>query len=113
MTTQPAPREFNRWYKDRDFPEVKASNSDIVAVIERPKELERVIDEHNAALDLLRSTLAEVAELKRYKVAALSELLEFRSKIEIAQLALETEEKLCGRLYGTLGHALTTIRGGQ
>lgn len=35
------------WYKDRDFPEVKASNSDIVAVIENPDQLRRVIDEYN------------------------------------------------------------------
>lgn len=40
-----------RWYKDRDFPEVKVSNADIVAVIENPKQLQRVIDEHNAALE--------------------------------------------------------------
>lgn len=39
------------WYKDRDFPEVKTSNSDIVAVILNPKELERVIYEYNKLED--------------------------------------------------------------
>lgn len=41
------------WYKDRDFPEVKASNSDIVAVIENPAQLERVIREYNQLLELV------------------------------------------------------------
>ena len=36
-----------KYYKDRNFPEIKVSNSDIVAVIEDPKQLKRVIDEHN------------------------------------------------------------------
>lgn len=36
------------WYKDRDFPEVKSSNSDIVAVIEDQRQLDRVINDHNA-----------------------------------------------------------------
>jgi hypothetical protein len=42
---------MNNWYKDRDFPEVKASNDDIVAVIEDPKQLERVIKDQNALVD--------------------------------------------------------------
>lgn len=42
----------NEWYKDRDFPEVKASNADIIAVIENPQQLERVIREYNQLLEL-------------------------------------------------------------
>lgn len=40
------------WYKDRDFTEVKASNADIIAVIENPKQLQRVIDEYNKLEDM-------------------------------------------------------------
>jgi len=40
-----------KWYRDRDFPEVKASNSDIIAVIMNPNQLNRVIDEQNALVD--------------------------------------------------------------
>lgn len=43
--------DLREWYKDRDFPEVKASNADIIAVIERPNELQRVIDDHNSLVD--------------------------------------------------------------
>jgi len=48
-------KEFNRWYKDRDFPEIKTSNADILAVVERPKDLQRLIDEHNAVLNELHT----------------------------------------------------------
>lgn len=36
------------YFKDRDFPEVKTSNSDIVAHIPDPKQLKRVVDDYNA-----------------------------------------------------------------
>lgn len=52
------------WYKDRDFPEVKASNSDVVAVIGSPKELQRVIDDYNkleAERDELYDLVRDVA----------------------------------------------------
>lgn len=42
---------YYRYYKDRDFSEVKISNADIVAVIQNPKQLQRVIDEHNVLID--------------------------------------------------------------
>ena len=51
---------FTKWYKDRDFPEVKSSNSDIIAVIEYPKQLERVISEHNALVDRIWELEAEL-----------------------------------------------------
>lgn len=53
------------WYKDRDFPEVKSSNSDIVAVIEDPKQLERVIEEHNDLLGQLEACFADIKALTR------------------------------------------------
>lgn len=43
------------WYKDRDFPEIKSSNSDIVAVVENPKQLDRIIREHNKLVDYVMS----------------------------------------------------------
>ena len=55
---------MDRWYKDRDFPEVKASNADIVAVIERPKELARVIKEHNELIDYIWELEHENKKLK-------------------------------------------------
>lgn len=38
------------WYKDRDFPEIKISNAEIVAVVEDKIQLQKIIDEHNAEL---------------------------------------------------------------
>lgn len=43
-------RMFVPWYKDRDFPEIKSGNDDVVAVIQDPDQLERVIDSHNELL---------------------------------------------------------------
>lgn len=60
---------IKRYYKDRDFPEIKTSNSDIVAVIERPKELARVINEHNALIDRLIDQDFEIARLLKFKEA--------------------------------------------
>lgn len=48
--------DLRTWYKDRDFPEIKVSNSDIVAIIENENHLKRVIDEHNALVIELSST---------------------------------------------------------
>ncbi len=44
---------LNPYYKDRDFPEVKVSNADIVAVIKNPNQLQRVIEEHNTLVDMV------------------------------------------------------------
>lgn len=63
-----------RWYKDRDFPEVKTSNSDIVAVIENPKQLGRVINDYNALRSELAIAKAELAA-ERDKLAKLREAL--------------------------------------
>lgn len=44
---------MKKWYKDRDFPEVKISNADILAVIMDQKQLERVIKLQNELMDEL------------------------------------------------------------
>lgn len=56
--------DLTRWYKDRDFPEVKSSNADIVAIIEKPEQLQRVIDEHN---DLVESIFNYQSEIRGWK----------------------------------------------
>lgn len=58
-------REYFRWYKDRDFPEVKSGNDDIVAVIQDPLQLERVINSHNKVLSEL--------ELAKVRIKVLSD----------------------------------------
>jgi predicted component of type VI protein secretion system len=52
------------YYKDRDFSEVKVSNSDIVAVIENPEQLERIIREHNHLVDQLIDSIEREAKLR-------------------------------------------------
>jgi hypothetical protein len=50
------------WYKDRDFPEIKApvqgSSADILAVCEDPLGLQRLIAEHNGVVDELAALRA-------------------------------------------------------
>ena len=46
-------RVFKRWYKDRDFPEVKSGNDDVIAVISDLNQLTRIIDSHNLLLEKL------------------------------------------------------------
>jgi hypothetical protein len=55
---------INPWYKDRDFPEVKESNADIVAYIPRTKDLERVIRQYNALIDIIDQKNREIRDLK-------------------------------------------------
>lgn len=57
---------LRQWYKDRDFPEVKASNSDIIAVIERPEQLQRVIDSHNKLLEEISSRDKSMQAMRDY-----------------------------------------------
>jgi hypothetical protein len=56
--------KFNRWYKDRDFPEVKAGNDDYLATIVTSVDLQRVIDRHNAILDAYIELWYEVRKLR-------------------------------------------------
>lgn len=82
-----------KWYKDRDFPEVKLSNADILAVIERPKELERVIQLQNELVDKLWLAEAQVDILKK-RIAQLETI-----KVEVDYL----DEKLLDRqCHGSL-----------
>lgn len=71
------------WYKDRDFPEIKASNADVVAVIKDPKQLERVIRDYNE----LHAQLAQVT-------AERDKLIQMYSRAENAyhKIAIERDE---------------------
>jgi hypothetical protein len=73
------------WYKDRDFPEVKASNADIVAVIRNPKQLQRVIDEYNN----LEAQLAEAQINKAVYEAVCSKLDQQNARNAQLEAALE------------------------
>lgn len=46
---------MRRWYKDRDFPEIKAQRSnepsEILAVVEKDEDIKRLIEEHNLTID--------------------------------------------------------------
>lgn len=44
----------NRYYKDRDFPEIKVSNAEIVAVVPNLQQLQRLIIEHNILLEVVQ-----------------------------------------------------------
>jgi cell fate (sporulation/competence/biofilm development) regulator YlbF (YheA/YmcA/DUF963 family) len=78
-----------KWYKDRDFPEVKISNSDILAVIERPKELERVIQLQNELVDKLWLTEEQRDEASRQALQAQSDFL--NEALRVSQLRSENE----------------------
>lgn len=67
------------WYKDRDFPEVKASNSDIVAVIPSVKQLMRVISEYNTV------------ENRNHELY--DENLDLRTTLRLAMRCLEAHNK--------------------
>jgi hypothetical protein len=59
-----------KWYEDRDFPEIKASNADVLAVVVDMRERYRLIEIHNAVLWTLAHEHARSAKL----VEALEEI---------------------------------------
>jgi hypothetical protein len=81
------------YYKDRDFPEVKTSNADVVAAIENPTELQRVIDDHNMLVD-------RILDLERIAIKALDKIAD--------ACQCETDDRdVC---YYTATKALTKLR---
>ena len=54
----------NRWYKDRDFPEVKSGNDSIIATVTKPEELLELVLIHNELLDELDTKDREISRLK-------------------------------------------------
>jgi hypothetical protein len=70
------------WYEDRNFPEIKAGNDDIVAHVPLEEQRLRVIKEHNVLVDevnnlkeLLHKEKAKIHNL-REDFVALKKLLE-------------------------------------
>jgi hypothetical protein len=63
---------MNKYYKDRDFPEVKVSNADIVAVIENPEQLERVVREQNELVDRIWALESAARSLRNAQRAYMS-----------------------------------------
>jgi len=57
-------RVFTPWYKDRDFPEIKSGNDDVVAVIENPKQLDRIILSQQKLLALLNDAFVTISDLE-------------------------------------------------
>ena len=66
--------DYGHWYKDRDFPEVKASNAYIIAVVERPHELERVIAIHNSLVDKVNQLTYELDKSRASHTTRIAEL---------------------------------------
>lgn len=64
------------WYKDRDFPEIKRSRynepSEILAVVENPKDLLRLIEVHNSDINDYEEALRDKRRLTRELDIALS-----------------------------------------
>ena len=56
--------KLERWYEDRDFPEIKSSNADIVAVVIDKKDRTRIIEEHNTLVEDLTEALIYLREGK-------------------------------------------------
>lgn len=74
------------WYKDRDFPEIKSGNDDVVAVVENPAQRARLLDAHN-------NLLTQIAEYKRLNSEMQAEVTELKTKNAKLQhdLRIETE----------------------
>lgn len=51
---------YTRWYEDRDFPEIKASNDDIIAVVPDPDQRKRLVEMHNLILLELDQTVEDL-----------------------------------------------------
>lgn len=78
------------WYKDRDFPEIKSSNSDIVAVIEDPNQLKRVLEEHNDLVYQLDACFADIKALTRF----MDDNKKLRSTLTLALGVVEAAKKV-------------------
>lgn len=59
-----AVRILKPWYKDRDFPEIKTGNDDIVAVVTDVAGRDRLIIEHNALIQKVRALAVENEKFK-------------------------------------------------
>src|SRR5271167_3701869 len=101
-----------KWYKDRDFPEVKR-DGEILAYIPDPKELERIVEVHNQDIDYLMGIIEDKRELTREldialfgtdaaRQASLCDLIgpakELREELDKYKKALEAIAKVT---YGT------------
>jgi rubrerythrin len=95
--------EEMNWYKDRDFPEVKRTVSgepaEILAVIEDPKQLEKIVKVHNDEVETLWIRVKELeAEVKRlhdkYDLQLLVKRNEAMSKfVDVVRELLKCEDR--------------------
>lgn len=58
-------RVFQPWYLDRDFPEIKSGNDDVVAVIENVKQRDRVLVSQHKLLALLNDAFVTISDLEK------------------------------------------------
>jgi hypothetical protein len=79
-----------RWYKDRNFPEIKSSNAHVIAVVENRVELDKIVAEHNLVCDekdaYIQLLTERVAEEKRNHCESM----------EILAQALSVADCFCG-----------------
>ena len=64
MTDFELQRAFHPWYLDRDFPEIKSGNDDVVAVIENVKQRDRVLASQHKLLGLLNDAFVIISDLE-------------------------------------------------
>lgn len=81
------------YYKDRDFPEVKTSNSDIVAVIPNPDHLERVIRDYNELEEAFTKWKQLAISQHIVIVDQRKEIAELRKALMKARETIETNHK--------------------
>lgn len=65
MTELELQRAFHPWYLDRDFPEIKSGNDDVVAVIENVKQRDRVLASQHKLLGLLNDAFVVISDLEK------------------------------------------------
>lgn len=99
-----------KYYKDEDFPEIRLSSTDIVAIIPNPKELQRIILEQNDLIDRLVSKDEEIEHLRiRIKVlesnkpawATEEDILKVMRQIDCEDKIIKiAKEMICNRVIG-------------
>jgi len=77
---------MSRWYKDRDFPEIKCTrfndSSEILAVVPNPKQLERLIEVHNEVVDENQYLKESLTRMYGHQKEILNVVVEIRKELE-------------------------------
>lgn len=89
MTDFELQRAFHPWYLDRDFPEIKSGNDDVVAVIENVKQRDRVLASQHKLLGLLNDSFVVISDLEQTILQLKNKEIPFEEKESLINEAIE------------------------